>query len=90
MKRILLLWGTLGCMAVMAETVVIEVAGMTCPLCTSAIKHSLKKVEGVTQAKVRLNTQKATVTYKGNVSMDALLKAVKKAGYTGTIQKKEE
>jgi mercuric ion binding protein len=70
---------------VQAKSVVIEVEGMTCPLCTSAVKHSLKKVPGVTRAKVRLNTKKATVTFDGNVSNAALLEAVKKAGYKGKL-----
>lgn len=68
-----------------AQTAVIEIEGMTCPLCTTAIKHSLKKVDGVSRAKVRLNTQKATVTYDGNVTNIQLLDAVKRAGYTGKI-----
>jgi mercuric ion binding protein len=64
---------------------VIAIKGMTCPLCTTAIKHSLKKTPGVRNAKVKLNTEKATVHYADDVNESALLKAIEKAGYTGKI-----
>jgi len=85
MKRLIL--ATLCSLAVTAETVTIEVEGMTCPLCTAAIKHSLKKVEGVSSAKVKLSSKRATVTYQGKVTGAQLLEAVKKAGYQGKILK---
>ncbi len=84
MKRYILLF-VFAVVIAQAKTVVIEVEGMTCPLCTSAVKHSLKKVPGVTKAKVKLNTKKAIVAYEGNISDSVLLEAVKKAGYKGTI-----
>jgi len=86
----LFLLAALGSLAMMAETVTIEVEGMTCPLCTSAIKHSLKKVEGVSSAKVKLSSKRATVTYEGKVTRAQLLEAVKKAGYQGKILKEEK
>jgi len=67
------------------KTAVIAIKGMTCPLCTTAIKHSLKKTPGVRKAKVKLNTEKATVHYADDVNESALLKAIEKAGYTGKI-----
>jgi len=68
-----------------AKVATIHVEGMTCPLCTMAIKKSLKKLDGVTKAKVRLNTKLATVHFNKNVTKDALLKAIKDAGYSGKI-----
>ena len=64
---------------------VIEIEGMTCPLCTIAIKRSLKKTKGVKQAKVKLNTRKATVRFSDDINTSALLYAIKKAGYKGKI-----
>ena len=64
---------------------VIEVKGMSCPLCTVAIKKSLKKTPGVIKAKVRLNTRQATVRYRDDLDETALLKAIEKAGYRGKI-----
>ncbi|MDX1809184.1 MAG: heavy metal-associated domain-containing protein [Sulfurospirillaceae bacterium] len=69
------------------KVAVIDVSGMTCPLCTSAVKHSLKHTKGVQQAKVLLNTKQATVVYDDALtSQKELLKAVKNAGYSGVIK----
>lgn len=74
-----------------AKVATIHVEGMTCPLCTMAIKKSLKKLDGVTKVKVRLNTKQATVKFDKNVKKEALLKAIKDAGYSGKIiQVKEQ
>ncbi len=69
-----------------AKVAIIKVEGMTCPLCTMAVKKSLKQINGVTKAKVRLNTKKATVTFDEKVDKNELLKAIKKAGYSGVIE----
>ena len=63
----------------------IDVKGMTCPLCTVAIKRSLKKTPGVVSAKVRLNTHSATVRFRDDVNVSTLLKAIEKVGYKGKI-----
>lgn len=68
-----------------AKVATIHVEGMTCPLCTMAIKKSLKKLDGVTKVKVRLNTKKATVHFDKSVTKEALLKAIKDTGYSGKI-----
>jgi len=68
-----------------AKVATLHVEGMTCPLCTMAIKKSLKKIDGVTKVKVRLNTKKATVHFKDRVSKTKLLQAVKDAGYKAEI-----
>ncbi|WP_456432884.1 heavy-metal-associated domain-containing protein [Nitratifractor sp.] len=64
---------------------VIDVSGMTCPLCTVAVKRSLKKTPGVIKAKVKLNTHKATVRFRDDLNTTRLLEAIKKAGYEGKI-----
>jgi len=62
---------------------------MTCPLCTSAIKKSLKNTTGVIQAKVYLNTNTAKVIYDDKkVTTKQLLNAVKKVGYSSSIKDK--
>jgi mercuric ion binding protein len=67
------------------KVAVIKVDGMTCPLCTTAIKKSLKKVKGVIKAKVILNSKKATVVYDDSVKTRELLKAIERVGYKGKI-----
>ncbi len=69
-----------------AKVAIIHVEGMTCPLCTMAVKKSLKQVGGVSKAKVRLNTKKATVYFDDKVDKKQLLNAIKRAGYKGKIE----
>ncbi len=69
---------------------VIDVEGMTCPLCTVAVKKSLKKTPGVLKAKVKLNTHKAVVRFKDDVDTDALIEAIEKVGYKGKVVKEKE
>jgi len=69
-----------------AKVAVLHVEGMTCPLCTMAVKKSLKAIDGVEHVKVRLNTKTATLNFSDKVSKEQLLKAIKEVGYTGTIQ----
>ena len=67
------------------KSVHIAIDGMTCPLCTTAIKKSLKKVEGVTGVKVRLNSEDATVAGDERIQKKALLDAIERTGYKGTV-----
>ena len=66
------------------RTVKIKIEGMTCPLCTMTIKKNLKKQNGVVGAKVKLNTETATVKFDdANITKEALLKAIEEVGYKG-------
>ncbi len=67
------------------EEVIIEVAGMHCPLCTTAVKKSLSKVDGVEKVKVLLESRKATVWAKEGIEEKHYVDAVKTTGYTGVI-----
>jgi len=69
------------------QTVIIKIEGMTCPLCTMTIKKNLKKQSGVLKAKVKLNTNTATVTYEDNtITATKLLHAIEEVGYRGNIE----
>jgi len=71
--------------ALFAKEYKIKVNDMTCPLCTMAIKKSLKKLKGVSKVKVKLNKKMATVEVNEDINKTILLDAVKKAGYTGVF-----
>jgi len=73
-----------------SKVATIHVEGMTCPLCTTAIKKSLKKIDGVTKARVLLNSKKATVYFDEKVSKKSLLKAIEDVGYKGKIESIKE
>lgn len=68
------------------EEVVIKVAEMHCPMCTTAVKKALKNVDGVENAKVTLETKLAVVIAKDGIEDKAFLEAVKTTGYEGVIQ----
>ena len=86
MKKLILLIGLELFLFAEVKIAIIKIEGMTCPLCTTAIKRSLKKTKGVINAKVRLNTQKATVQFEEKITTKKeLLNAIKKVGYKGKI-----
>lgn len=67
------------------EEVVIKVAEMHCPLCTTAVKKALKSVEGVESSKVTLETKLAVVIAKDGIGDKTFLEAVKTTGYDGVM-----
>jgi len=84
MKKLILLIILGSFLFAEVKTAIIKIDGMTCPLCTTAIKRSLKKLDGVIKVKIRLNTKKATVVYNDKkVSKKQLLKSIVNTGYKG-------
>ncbi|MFW6200002.1 MAG: heavy metal translocating P-type ATPase [Gemmatimonadota bacterium] len=60
----------------------LEIGGMHCSACSSAVERALKGVEGVSSAGVNLTTERAVVEYtEGAVDEEVLRQAVKEAGY---------
>ncbi|MFF5205291.1 heavy metal translocating P-type ATPase [Streptosporangium sp. NPDC000396] len=67
----------------------LSIGGMTCASCANRIERKLNKLDGVT-ATVNYATEKAKVTYAGDVSPEDLVAEVEKAGYTATLPPKED
>ncbi|MFL9963565.1 heavy metal translocating P-type ATPase [Paraburkholderia sediminicola] len=68
-----------------ARTTELAIGGMTCASCALRVEKALAKVPGVTRASVNLATETASVDLKDPTSApDALIAAVKKAGYDAT------
>ncbi len=66
------------------ETVDLAIGGMTCAACTARLERVLNALPGV-EAHVNLATEKARVRYTpGLASMDDLIAAVARAGFTAT------
>jgi P-type Cu+ transporter len=61
--------------------ITLPVAGMTCASCVLRVEKALKAVPGVQEASVNLATELATVRADPSVAPDALVAAVRKAGY---------
>lgn len=78
--------------ALAAQRVVMDIKGMTCDLCTIAVKKSLEKVSGVKSVKVSFEDKKARVAVDDAVTDKTLEEAVRKTGaYTGkVIERKQE
>ena len=77
---VVLLFVTVINISTAEQNVVMEIKGMTCPLCQIAVKKSLAKVEGVRNVQVSLEEEKARLTADESVIDATLIEAVKKAG----------
>ncbi len=66
------------------QKVELAVQGMTCGHCEMRVSKALKGVPGVVDATVSHERARAIVTVKGEVGIDALIDAVKNAGYTAS------
>lgn len=71
-----------------ADTINLDITGMTCGGCVGRVERALKAVPGVTDATVNLATAGARVTYPpdraGDVTVEALQAAASSAGYGAT------
>ena len=66
------------------RTVNLSIGGMTCASCVARVEKKLNKLDGVS-ASVNLATESARVTAPSTVSVDDLLAAVARAGYSGVL-----
>jgi Cu+-exporting ATPase len=65
-------------------SVSVAIEGMTCAACSSRLERALGKVPGVAEASVNLATEQARIAYQqGVTSIDAVIKAIERAGFTG-------
>jgi len=62
-----------------AQNIRLSISGMSCAGCVSSIEKALASVSGVSESVVNFAEQTATI--RGNISSQALIKAVKDAGY---------
>ena len=66
----------------MGTKIELKVTGMSCGHCEMAVKKALMALDGVTQAEADHQAQKAVVEVESDrVSREAMIEAVKKAGY---------
>lgn len=75
-------------LAASPQTAVLDVQNMTCELCPVAVKKSLERVSGVSQARIDFAKKTATVTFDADrTDAAALVKATTDAGYPSTVRK---
>jgi Cu+-exporting ATPase len=65
----------------------LKILGMHCASCALTTEQALKKVPGVTDARVNYASERATVEHGDHVQPEALVKAVRDNGYGSTIEK---
>ena len=63
----------------------LEIQGMTCMHCVKAVTEALSGVPGVTKVQ-DVNLEKGTAAVEGSPAPDALVAAVKEAGYQAEIR----
>jgi P-type Cu+ transporter len=75
---------SLGPQAPPQSAVELLVGGMTCGACANRIERKLNKIDGVS-ATVNYATEKASVGFTDPVTVDDVIAAVERAGYTATL-----
>lgn len=66
----------------------LDIQGMTCATCPLTVRIALKKLPGVTEAKVDFATHSARVGYDdAKVQPDAIAKAATDAGFPSRVRK---
>ncbi|MFI6398735.1 heavy metal translocating P-type ATPase [Rhodococcus coprophilus] len=62
----------------------LTIGGMTCASCAARVEKKLNRMEGVT-ASVNYATEKAKVSYSGDITPDDLVATVEATGYTAAL-----
>ena len=65
----------------------LSISGMTCASCVNRVERVLSRVPGVTGVSVNLATERARITTAAPANLEALIKAVEKAGYGASLPK---
>jgi len=73
------------------DSITLQIGGMHCAGCSSAVEKALSKRDGIVQATVNLSTEKAYVNYnRASISVDEIKRAVEDAGYEVLEQQKKK
>jgi copper chaperone CopZ len=71
------------------DRLVIPVEGMSCATCEIAVRHTLKRAEGVKSARVSVATKTATVDYEvATTNPEQLVAAINSTGYRASLPAK--
>ncbi|MDT2015519.1 heavy metal translocating P-type ATPase [Providencia stuartii] len=64
-----------------ANRLSLPVEGMTCASCVGSVERALKAVDNIDTAVVNLATERADITFKEHVDVDAAIRAIESSGY---------
>ena len=76
--------------SVPAQTLELNIEGMTCASCVGRVQRALSKIAGVGSVSVNLANERAHVELLGQVDPQTLIDAVKRAGYDANIWQAEQ
>ena len=68
------------------ENLELRISGMTCDHCANSISSALNNVQGVIRAAVSYPEQHAYVVAEPGVPADAIIQAIREAGYDAQLQ----
>src|SRR5690606_12547246 len=72
------------------KKVTLKIEGMTCGGCAIGARKVLEQLDGIQKAEVSYEKSQAVVTYDAKkVTVEQMIAAVKKLGYTATVVKSE-
>lgn len=72
------------------KTIQLDIEGMSCASCSSALERVLNRLDGVDEANVNLVMNRATITFDTKqIKLTEILHAIDQAGYHGNVQKEE-
>ncbi|MBT9175251.1 MAG: Copper-exporting P-type ATPase A [candidate division WS2 bacterium] len=70
-----------------SKTIYLPIKGMSCASCARKVEKSLKQIEGVEDAVVNLSSEKAVLSYDGNlISPGLFIQTIEKIGYGVFLQ----
>lgn len=70
------------------KKIVLNLEPLTCPSCIKKIEGALKKLDGVTEAKVMFNSGKVRAQFdEDKIEADSIVKTVSRLGYPIISQK---
>lgn len=68
-----------------AQSVILSIPGMDCPMCPITVRRALGKVDGVSSAEADLATKEARVLFDpAQTDVESLIKAVENAGFSAS------
>lgn len=69
------------------QHVILDVPGMTCPVCPITVRKALQQVDGVIQADADFDNRRASVVFDPRrTDIQALIQATTNAGYPATVR----
>jgi len=69
----------------MAQTITLDITGMTCDHCVHAVTEAAKATPGVADASVSLDEKTAVVSGE-SIDVEKLLAAIAEEGYTASVK----